>query len=120
MTTKELHELDAWIAEHVMGWKQVKFINCVEGTFAISEVYGVAKHKRRNELEPFNPTTDPASAMMVIEKCGLRLSGTTIKIRLLCGNLSWIVSSTVCDACGNAESLPLAITKFARKLYDKT
>lgn len=73
MTTKELHELDAWIAEHVMGWKQVKFINCVEGTFAISEVYGVAKHKRRNELEPFNPTTDPASAMMVIEKMRFKI-----------------------------------------------
>ena len=69
MTDKELRELDAWIAGCVMGWKLVsgtKF-KIKPDEYFVHSVLGVVLSG--NESNPFCPTTDPAAAMMVLEKC---------------------------------------------------
>lgn len=137
MTEKELRELDAWIAEHVMGLAQeYAVMKC--GRFyrpkscgytdSIAEAGRYSKADALREIVRGEPmkiipfptpryTTNPAAAMMVLEKCAQKY--TNLEIEFIDG--TWTVGrwrgSNTTEA--TAETLPLAICLFARELYSK-
>ncbi len=143
MTTKELRELDAWIAENVMGWKWFRFRMKKTGTAknagkgydrwqqlvqpndtwhlqpkwgAIHQPQGEGNYlevEGRNDVPHY--TTDPAAAMEVLKKCQ---SETTVIIYASGAQ----PMSSICDGNGileTAETLELAICEFAKALFSK-
>jgi hypothetical protein len=98
MTQKELRELDAWVAENVIGWH----LTDIDMT---SEDYP-------------RYTTDHAAAMEVLKKCafGNRItcwySDGTWNVDNLRGYASY-------EHEAQAETLELAICIFAKKLFSK-
>jgi hypothetical protein len=59
-------------------------------------------------------TTDPAAAMLVLEKCNERLGGTAVCIATL-GDNFFVWTGSLSQTKG--ETLPLAICLFAQKLF---
>jgi len=119
MTTEELRSLDAFIAEHVMGWQLVTTLHDIVTPgqfFARSD--GVFVFKRGSELRNFHPTTDPAAAMEVLKKCGEELYGHGVAIEIRNYNRQgWTVMA---QSRGNtAETIELAICYFAKQLFTK-
>lgn len=129
MTTQELRELDEWIAEHVMEyrwWFDVLALECMlcrpDETWP--ERKGFKLHdgkpfgaKDFSDLSLFKPTTDPAAAMMVLEKC---ISGAGRSAFLTKTSDGWIVGfATGKSLSAFAETLPLAICLFAKQLFSK-
>jgi hypothetical protein len=156
MTNKELRELDAWIAEHVIGmlfyWKVAGWTTDMSGfdwkmVLALPPEGGIGKHwkgcagetrkatdcevaiaKHDGDFERhFSPyTTDPAAAMMVLEKC-VENSNMPVEIdrkrdskighwRLETGVMS---KGLLAIAPHEHNTLPLAICLFAKKLFSK-
>lgn len=123
-TEKELRELDAWIAEHVMEWPVSRNAhgNLVAVDFnglhlCIEHVYGAVGPM-------FQPSTDPAAAMQVLEKC------INEQRRLNAGDSCFFISKDGAEFWlrtvvnnqhldGSSQSLPLAIGLFARQLFRK-
>lgn len=120
----ELREDDAWIAEHVFGWRRVSsLIEIVEGTFAVHHGEGVVYvHVEGHHIARFCPTSGGSAAMQVLEKC-VEVCGQG-EVRLLLGSHPLVKFGiyTTGDA-GNcwhaAETLPLAIVRFAKALFSK-
>lgn len=109
MSSDELFALNAWLVEHAMGFKRVKTPTAiVSGTFFWNKG-DVLIHYQRNELKAFAPTTDAAAAMMVLEKC-IRKDHIEIDFD---GESFFIMHA-------RAETLPLAISIFAKKLFTST
>lgn len=127
MTPKELRDLDAWIAEYVMGgeWPNKSQL-ILNGELVF--------RRERGSLiaigypkPSFAPTTDPAAAMQVLEKCA---TSNAVGVQ---GNVEiyqepeggkWAVcfNAAYQDKCVEpvfAETLPLAIALFAQKLFAK-
>ena len=116
MTTKELRELDAWIAEHIMRFKP-------------------SRHKFPQRLwvgvgwnhEPFEPTTDSTAAMEVLKRCvecGKIKGQFNIVIYRPESNGPWACGMKAAFGHQNvgtelAETLELAICLFAKKLFRK-
>lgn len=111
MKTEQLQELDAWIAEHVMGW--VKSKECD---------YGWITPVGKMKLETENYTTDPAAAMEVLRKCAFKRD-----LIISCTASEWIISddlpeTEIQDFVTNrveAGTLELAICLFSKKLFSK-
>lgn len=110
MTTNELREIDAWIAEHVMGAKEnPRFSGSVIG---ITKVWLDTR-----TYETFSPTEISDYAMEVLEKCigkgvvNLRESSNGYFIDKSPANPPYVYAE--------AETLPLAICLFAKKLFSK-
>ena len=116
------NELDAWIAEYVMGWRKVEGVLDVAGQCFIVRVDGVRFTNSPLREIFFRPTTDPADAMKVLKKC---LNDQ----RELCfgdpfiskdGADYWIRTVRHHQHVeGGATTIELAICLFARKLYSK-
>lgn len=119
---RELRELDAWIAEQVFGWHKFKphRINnafctvCRKESGEAVDHYNAAFVMVSTTLPRYS--TDPAAAMLVLEKCAGRV-GDTIRYRTLhgghglsCHELPFVVK---------AATLPLAICIFAKQLFSK-
>ena len=136
MTDTELRELDAWIAERVMGWKTVKFINQLDNVGHGKPVAQFYHHPmegicisvpgQMNRIKSFLPTTDPAAAMQVLEKCCAKLEKDGMSVGICKSADGWDVSDVffgvgyLSDTQGDvAETLPLAICQFAKKLFSK-
>lgn len=119
MTTQELRELDAWIAEHVMGWKITKYHCCGEQVERLKPSSGDLHANIRN----YSPTTDPSAAMDVLKKCSQMKFDVSINhfdaknLNLLIGLKEWSVLTIGFEA--QAETLELAICLFAKKLFTK-
>ena len=110
----ELRELDAWIAENVMGHEM-----------AYGEMITVVPNPADGEpmivdhAPPPQYTTDLTAAMQVLKKCAERIGAfehisinlceDEFSIRMAHANWDWI----------HAETLELAICRFARKLFEK-
>lgn len=99
MNEKEMRELDAWIAEHVMG-------------LSMEEQFGNPDNPIRGTITPPNYTTNPAAAMLVLEKC--LTMADELEIRL-CYDCEYKVFDW--SKAAKAETLPLAICLFAKKLF---
>lgn len=111
MSDKEMRELDAWIAAHVMGWVNGKCRN--DDEFHISST-GSGNVFANNCL--FQPTVDPAAAMLVLKKCMTQTAitlGTEKDDVKSCGDKA--------DLWGREEAstLELAICLFAKRLFSK-
>ena len=137
LTDKELRELDAWIAEHVMGFVWTRHRHAANKFINKRWLLEPEKFKELNEVgkgewihasgkeeiliaeygEETVPayTTDPAAAMKVFKKCQ--------DMRCLAINKNTITSIGHEDEKAivecNAETLELAIAKFAKALFSK-
>lgn len=109
MTEQEMRELDRWLAENV--FHIPKHLISIKGAFQVP-----GKDYLCREIDRY--TTDPAAAMLVMEKCAenvsdairYRVSRPAGVHRLSCFEIPEVVA---------AETLPLAIAKFARQLFGK-
>lgn len=104
-TEQELRELKLWIHEHVFGLPPCGDCDpCLGG---------------RSDQCAINPAkdypTDPAAAMMVLEKCATKLGLTSVEIYH--NGICFGVSFKGSPHCYQHESLPHAICKFAQKLW---
>lgn len=130
MTDKQLRELDAWIAEHVMGWKRVeKFVDLSSSHFNVRDDGEVLAYGWPENLGiTFAPTTDPAAAMAVLEKCAEKAYACIQKTRPGDSTLDRVhghYNVRKLDRTGmwepgiiaNAKTLPLAICLFAKKVF---
>jgi len=119
MSDTEQKELNAWIAEHVMGWSKEKLgqLSCA-GTFANQggEVY---IHDKGSYVRLFHPTTDPAAAMQVLERCVDVATATIRKQSDGSFCVWWTDSETMEENYIIGKTLPLAICLFAKKLFEK-
>jgi hypothetical protein len=132
MSSAELRELDAWIAKHVMGCELEKEIgfryNDGTESWGNSPEYTVQKFNKyksegiadclleRPNTYEFQPSTDPAAAMMVLEKCGTKTEPhECMYMGMIDGE--WIVGHSAVEA--SASTLPLAICLFAKQLFEK-
>ena len=115
MKTKdsELRELDAWIAEHVMG-KNPIHRDDKPPTKGTEDDYFVVEYLAFSRSCPLY-TTDPDAAMQVLEKCQHLTDVVVYKtVQDKHG-----VRDDISDFAVDAETLPLAICKFAKKLFSK-
>jgi len=91
MTQTQLNALNLFCAEKVMGWTKL--------------------HKDMR----WSPATDPAQAMRVLEKC---LAEQSIAVSICkVPKKGWSVFHGAYRV--EAETLPLAIVKFAEKIFSK-
>lgn len=133
----ELRELDAWIAEHVMGWKPTFAVRKGDhyyragergytsslyesGCYLKEEAEALLVRGEDMSLVPHerpNYTTNPADAMAVLEKCAEKVSLGIEISRDDSGE--WFVENIGSDSTEAvmADTLPLAIAKFARQLF---
>ncbi len=105
LTEKELRELDA-LMHSICGWTYDDSRKCWH-----KNGYWTA--------EPDRYTTDPAAGMMVLEKCaGLLEGGVKIKHHK---DGKWTISKfeDLDPVWSAAETLPLAICLFAKKMFTK-
>ncbi len=109
MTETEMRELDAWIAEHVIGWSYE-----VTGSDPTEDGYCWFDENRKFPCELPHYSTDPAAAMQVLEKCAERSAIMIIKDD---GCVVAQINGKRLTADG--PTLPLAICQFARKLFEK-
>ncbi len=115
MTTIEMRELDAWIAEHVFGLRHENSPSkIVPGTFSYQRGGEVLKFYHGNQLEIFNPTTDPAAAFKVLQKCQEERIISLHKNRI-----SSLGKGEEKAIAIEAETIELAICKFARMIFTK-
>lgn len=114
-------ELDAFCAEHVMGYQ---IISGPEGQSA--PVVEMTSNSSLKTYQTFQPTICPAAAMMVLEKCAEKLekdSETTCTGVLICApdkrDPKWMVASNGDNpVTASASTLPLALAKFAKSLFE--
>lgn len=119
MNDTELRELDAWIAEHVMGWTIFKTTDdWHKAGSPTSRTIQVLDQTPHFDIPKY--TTDPAAAMMVLEKCG---SENTIAIYFGTDGVWHVEHENIyedrVDFQAKAETLPLAICLFAKQLFSK-
>jgi len=123
MTTQELRELDAWIAEHVMGWADVHmrqsglvgYAPCEPRKVRTATGDGVSTTAAFTSEVPYY--TDSADAMDVLKKCAEKHQhdiaiGTA-------GPTDWRVWAGELNGATYASSLELAICLFAKQLFSK-
>ena len=151
MTEKEMRELNCWIAEHVFGgvWYRFKDLEYLkrsdpdDGAFIVIGIdlkhfksnkdycpdTGELPHKGFSWIPKY--TTDPAAAMMVLEKCAEKISGQDYPRGQGTYFIRVYQASTVKEWCvtrgndhvgnppyGQSKTLPLAIANFAKKLFE--
>lgn len=135
MSEKELRELDAWIAENLFGMRRTNEPDDLttdganlfwhrkeEGKEEV--VLSGKAYPLRGPVEKFShswikfqPTADPAAAMMVLERCGCE----TAAIIIFPQSEKWFVGTNdinIDPGLGaQAKTLPLAICLFAKILF---
>lgn len=134
VSENELRELDAWIAEYVLGYvwlpdhgRSGKFylydkptpLDLKESKHGLSPI----EHGVHHRVPSF--TTDAAEALKVLEKCVFAIP-THHEIKIgMARNGSFLVSVQYDDfepnshKDSNADTLPLAICLFAKQLFSK-
>lgn len=120
MTDTEMRELDEWIAEHVL--PEAKDCPMCEGKgFNDVEKYDMVEQVDcmfcgTSGEQPFGPTTDPAAAMMVLEKCVDYVGANQVSIcKTVDDFVVWCPYGFKLD--NYAPTLPLAICLFAKQLF---
>lgn len=137
MTTEtELRELDAWIAEHLFGLRLArstvndKFTCCImpRENWSLELFSKALKYDEhmvsigsfddmKRTLVDYSPcfTVNPRAAMRVLEKC---LSKTSVHVWASLAGDEFTIQCRLRERISEkAPTLPLAICKFARKLF---
>jgi hypothetical protein len=112
VNAKELKELDAWIAENLFTWT-----NCRDG-YGDEVRYGGTESEQAVNLPFPHYTTDPVAAMSVLKKCLNRTNYFTVG----CDDGFFKIEASYIDGgivVTQAETIPLAICLFAKKLFAK-
>lgn len=105
-----MRELDAWIAEHVFVWQyKMTGSDPVED----GECWFSESGKFPCELPYY--TTDPAAAMVVLEKCTQKDSVGIWRV----SHIEFVVKNHRESVRATSETLPLAICLFAKQLFTK-
>lgn len=107
MTEKELRELDAFCAEHVMEYSA--------GIDADGNDVWYYDQGKSILMELWQPTVAPEDAMEVLKRCMVK-TRTTLSTDTFEGNA---VYNHERDTVGTAETLELAIVLFAKKIFSK-
>lgn len=116
MTNKELRELNAWLAEHVMQWPEC--VNPLVAKFPCFIRFGhiVVYHQSAIKAIEFRPTRDASQAMDILQKCipvkepkFWRLEGMN------CWRIVWMTGFES-DAAVDAPTLEQVICLFAKRL----
>ncbi len=122
MTEKQLRELDAWIAEYVFGWSDIKMENAPNEVSSLKPPFGRSP-VGYSQLPHFS--TFRMDAMLVLERCVQEISwnrivsiGTTSDGDYFINYSDSEPNSEAFCAC-EAETLPLAICLFAKQLFSK-
>lgn len=113
-TETELNEINRKIAERVMGLTRNKFINPMPkaGEYYLHQLNGVLiEFDKTRQTCVFSPTTDPAAAMAVLQKCFEKRS--TFSVTQTFPNEFFVERE-------KAKTLPIAICLFALKLFPET
>lgn len=105
MTDKEMRELDAWIAEKVMGYKM----------HPSSEDHWIRPDS--NRIDSFRPTTDPAAALMVLERCAEKVGQVKLTHPKHTISGMWHITDMDSDIFAGHENRDVAIALFARKVW---
>lgn len=109
MSDQDKRELDAWIAEHVMGWKRGPQWGNGNGEWLNGEIPVCTWHTAPQFC------TNPVAAMALLEKCAKKAVSISIVPQ---SNGGWIIYAHGIDTnMVEADDLPLAICLFAKKLY---
>jgi hypothetical protein len=113
MSNEEMRELDAWIAENVMGWAA----HCRNTAFYVpKEQANKLMDCRPVCIEDWRPTTNPAAAMEVLRKCVDTRAVSVDRWRMT----GIYIISTILDRKHTIEEAPtleLAICLFAKQLF---
>lgn len=123
----ENKELDAWIAEHVMGWK---FIDRRAAGYGDGPVVYETGDPNNPTYQGFYPSADSDAAMQVLEKCiqkrteswDVHRPDATLVIH---GphkewDNNWVIGSDAeLTITAQAKTLPLAICLFAKLIFSK-
>lgn len=116
---QKLRELDAWIAENVMGLGYDSYAPMLGCSDCESDTVNCSIP---------NYTTNSSAAMQVLEKCGEKISGQvhgekrSFKIEIYQPSVSkdWCVCQRDnCGVYGQGKTLPLAICLMAKQLFAK-
>lgn len=110
MNPKEMLELNCYLAAHVMGLDVSQMVLCEDSIYSWFE----PAVEGNRYLVKFSPTTDPAAAMQVLEKCIKKVDGN-IEITIVSSGMYRISSDL--KNLEWAETLPLSICLFAKKLF---
>jgi hypothetical protein len=116
MSKKEHQELNQWIAEHVMGWRDFK--TGVYGAGAPEReptLHGTPPTRKSGTFSIPNYTTDPAAAMEVLKKCAEKTKVSIFNHRAG----GWQIESSNGMWFDEIETLELAIALFAKNLFSK-
>lgn len=133
MKEQELRELDAWIAEHVMGvnLKEASWYcpRCRESVEPIKVTHGERHDIRAGGCGEFVHcdfpayTTDPASAMEVLKKCIERdkTNDSSYQLNFSYRDKPHPFGYEICcgDFCEDADTLEQTICLFAKNLFSK-
>jgi len=118
MTQPQLNALNLFCAEKVMGWHRTTgFLG--ESRFGITSDGEILMRGTANTSPIWSPTTDPAQAMLVFEKCALKLDCNFRIEYWLSGKYHCLKSDEPNCMIISAETLPLCIVKFAEKIFNK-
>ena len=125
MNEKELRELDAWIAVHVIGWNRLDVKTDPTDNRTIDGVLysppGCRYDCGQSSCVPCY-SANPAAAMQVLEKCA---RGRTITIEhgaTAQNKMQWMVACLNDgkeDNCKCADTLPLAICLAAKQIFHR-
>jgi Phage ABA sandwich domain len=129
MTPTEQRELDAWIAEHVMGYRWTK----IERRGKTNHLFPSEQFRFEPAVDNFNDnggapsfTTDPAAAMEVLKRCADKVTAEFGSLDIDGQGNSWLISAQMRGEFAadvehetEAKTLELAICLFAKKLFTK-
>lgn len=130
MKDTDTRELDAWIAEHVMGFEErpcYRGSARIEGmTFYVANGRSVTGEASKGNHQFPKYTTDPAAAMEVLKKCAeecdmpieidRKRDKKTGNWRIESGTMAQGLLAIAPPECNTLE---LAICLFAKKLFTK-
>lgn len=115
MKTDEFITLDAWIAEHVFGWKP-DVANVGHNHQKVRGWWKWQEGDKRFTTYLPHFSTSSGDAMHVLKKCGER----TAHIHISTFVNKWIVGSHALGNPARESTLELAICMFAKQLFSQT
>lgn len=126
-TPTQIAELNSICAEKVMQWTKALKMSQIEkaGEFCVfgEEIY---IHERGSYVKKFHPTTNDADAFAVLKKCAEKMKAASVRIAYITNGVDskylwkvWTAYRSEEDESATAETLNLAIVKFAIALHGK-
>lgn len=132
LTPEQHAELNDFCGVHVMKWRKMRVYDWADQfthdpafyrKYCNTEIW--VNDQNQNCHGDFNPTTSPADAMAVLEKCAEKCDNfdypcvIEINYESEFEEAPWTVSHDRTLHAGEGKTLPLAIVLFAKALFEK-